>query len=123
MIKLVYCIRRRADLTADAFREYWLHHHAPLVAKHAAALQARRYVQSHTIDPETNALLRGSRSSGEPFDGITEMWWDDTEALASALGSDDGRRAGAELLEDERNFIDFARSSLFVSEEHAIFGD
>ena len=32
MIKLVYVITRRADLSAEAFHDYWLTRHGPLVA-------------------------------------------------------------------------------------------
>jgi uncharacterized protein (TIGR02118 family) len=121
MIKLTYCVRRRSDLSGEAFREYWLERHAPLVKKHAAALRARRYVQSHTVDDATNDALRASRGAMEAFDGITEVWWDSREDLAAALGTPEGQIAGRELLEDERNFIDLARSSLFLTEEHPIF--
>jgi uncharacterized protein (TIGR02118 family) len=104
MIKLTYCIRRRSDVSAPAFRKYWRENHAPLVTRHAKALRAVRYVQSHT-----------------PLDGITEVWWESLEDLAAALASPEGQAAGAELLEDERRFIDFASSSLFMTEEHEIF--
>ena len=121
MIKLTYCVRRRSDLSCEAFRKYWLGCHAPLVKKHAAALRARRYVQSHTIEDATNDVLRASRGAMEAFDGITEVWWDSREDLAAALGTPEGQTADRELLEDERRFIDLERSSLFLTEEHVIF--
>jgi uncharacterized protein (TIGR02118 family) len=121
MIKLVYCIRRRADLSPEAFHAYWLERHGPLVREVARALRARRYVQSHTLATPANDALRASRGLAEPHDGITELWWESAEELAAATATPEGREAGARLLEDERRFIDFARSSLFVTEEHEIF--
>ena len=120
MIKLVYVIRRRADMTPEAFRKRWLEH-APLVARFAKAMQARRYVQSHTLGTPLNAILAGSRGAQPAYDGITEVWWDDVESLTAALATPGGIEAGRALLEDERAFIDLAASSLFLTEEHAIF--
>jgi hypothetical protein len=36
------------------------------------------------------------------------------------VATDAGRAAGAALLEDERRFIDLARSPLWLAEEHAL---
>ena len=121
MIKLVFCVRRRSDLSVDDFKKYWVENHAPLVKKHAAALGARRYVQSHTVEDETNAELRASRGTTEAFDGIAEVWWDSRDALTAVLSRPEGQAAGDELLEDERNFIDLSRSCLFLTDEHEIF--
>ena len=123
MIKLTYCIRRRSDLSVEDFRKYWIEKHAPLVARNATALRARKYVQSHTIEGDTNGALRASRGASEAFDGITEVWWDSREALEAAFDTPAGQAAGRELLEDERSFIDFAKSSLFLTEEHEIFDE
>ncbi len=121
MIKLTYCIHRRSELSAEAFRKYWIEEHAPRVAGHAAALGARKYVQSHTLDWDMNTALRASRGALEAFDGITEVWWESREAFEASMATPEGRAAGRDLLEDERTFIDFARSSLFLTEEHTIF--
>jgi uncharacterized protein (TIGR02118 family) len=121
MIKLVYCIRRRAGLAPEAFRAHWLERHAPLVKRHAAALRAKRYVQSHTGHADANAGLVASRDASEPYDGITEVWWESVADLQAALASPEGQAAARELLEDERRFIDLERSTLFVTDEHEIF--
>jgi uncharacterized protein (TIGR02118 family) len=121
MIKLVYAIRRRSDLTPEAFRKRWRDEHAPLVARFAEAMRARRYVQSHTLDTPWNATLQASRGMTPAFDGITEVWWDSEAEFAAALATPAGQEAGRALLEDERAFIDFASSSLFLTEEHPIF--
>ena len=121
MIKLVYCIRKRADISQAEFHRYWLEEHGPRVRSHAKALGADRYVQSHTLDSEFNEGLRASRGMGAPHDGITELWWSDIESFTSGLGTEAGLAAGKDLLEDERHFIDFEASTLFLAEEHEIF--
>ncbi len=121
MIKLVYIVRRRADLPAEEFRRYWLEHHGPLVRNFATAARARRYVQSHTIDTPINNLLAQSRGMGHAYDGITELWWDSLEELTLALSSAEGQKINESLIEDEARFVDLARSFIFLTEEHTIF--
>jgi len=42
MIKQVYVIRKRADVSEKEFYDYWLHQHGPLVTRVAKAIGARR---------------------------------------------------------------------------------
>ena len=122
MIKLVFVIRRREDMTAEEFHRYWLEEHGPLARSLVEPLGARRYVQAHTVAPELNAQLAATRDTAEPYDGLAELWWDSLEDLAAAFASEEGQAAGQTLMEDEAKFIDFARSSLFLAEEHVILG-
>lgn len=121
MVKLVFVIRRREDLAPEEFHRYWLEEHGPLVRRLLEPLGARRYVQTHTLDSDLNGPLAASRGLGEAFDGLAEIWWDSLDDVVSAITSEDGQRANETLVKDEASFIDFARSSLFLTEEHAIF--
>lgn len=120
MIKLAFVLHRRPELSRAEFQRTWREEHAPLVARHAETLRIRRYVQLHTADHPVNEALRASRDAPEAPDGIAELWWDGYDDLAAALATEEGRAAGQALLEDERRFIDLARSPLFVAEEHEI---
>ena len=92
MVKLVYCLRRRADISLEEFYRYWLNTHGPKVKSMAEALRARRYIQSHTCAPELNQIFAVSRGLAPAYDGITEVWWDSVEdvkaAMASAVGAE-----------------------------------
>ena len=122
MIKFVYCVRRRPELSREDFCKYWLENHGPLVRSFAAALGARRYVQSHTLDhPLLNAAAQQPRGTKPPYDGITELWWDSAETLAAALQTPEGMRANLTLTEDEGRFCDLPNCSVFFTEEHTIF--
>ena len=124
MIKLTFCLHRLPSLSRDEFQRYWREQHAPLVAHHAATLRIRRYVQTHSLpdgDP-VNAGLRASRGGPEDYDGVAELWWDSLDDLAAATASDEGRAASLALLEDERRFIDLARSRLWLGREHVVIG-
>ena len=120
MIKLVFVIRRREELSPEEFHRYWLEEHGPLARRLLESLGARRYVQTHTLDTDLNARLAATRGTTDAYDGLSEVWWDSLDALLAADGSEAGRRANETLTEDEARFIDFERSSFFMTEEHAI---
>jgi uncharacterized protein (TIGR02118 family) len=121
MVKLVYCLCRRADISPEEFYDYWVNTHGPKVKDAAAAMRARRYVQSHTCAPELNEVFLKSRGLAPPYDGITEVWWDSVEELKAAMASPDGSEVMAKLMEDETHFIDFSQSRVFITTEHLIF--
>ena len=123
MIKLVFTIRRREGMSREEFQRYWREQHAPLVKSHAQALRVRRYVQTHARETDLDERISASRGS-EPgcYDGVAELWWDSFEDLVAAYSTDAGQTAGAALLEDEKRFIDLARSPLWLGEEHEVIG-
>ncbi len=120
MLKLVFPLRRLPTLSRAEFHKYWFESHGPLVRQHARVLGIRRYVQLHTLDEPLNAVLRESRGTHEPYDGVAELWWDSREAMERALASPDAQQAARELLEDERRFIDLPRSALWLGTERTI---
>ena len=120
MLKLVFCLRRLPTLSREQFQRYWWETHGPLVHRHAAALRIRRYVQTHTLEDPVQDALRATRGGPEAYDGVAELWWDSREDLDAALADPAAQRAAAELLEDERRFIDLARSPLFVARERPV---
>jgi uncharacterized protein (TIGR02118 family) len=106
--RLLFLLRRRPELSRDEFQRYWREVHAPLVTDRRGALGIRRYHQVHTIEG-------GGREGTVPgFDGIAELWFD--ASLRSGT-VDDARRAGQDLLDDERRFIDLGESPIWMAEE------
>jgi uncharacterized protein (TIGR02118 family) len=105
VIKLVYCITKKAGLSDEAFFRYWRDVHGPIGAEIPGL---RRLVQSHRVS------IPGDIAPS--FDGVAELWFDDADALLRARNSEAWRRS----TEDEINFIDPARVAYFVSEEHTI---
>jgi uncharacterized protein (TIGR02118 family) len=122
MIKLVYIVKKRADISEKDFHEYWLKTHGPLVRGFAKAMRAKKYVQSHTVFEDAGQQIRTTRPKmKETYDGITEVWWDSIEDFNSGGAVQERAEAARALLEDESKFIDFERSSIFLTEEHEIF--
>ncbi len=120
MVKLTFCLRRLPHLSRAEFQAYWRGTHADLVAERAEVLRIRRYVQVYTADLDGLHRAFQARNLGAPeaFDGIAELWLDSVDDLTS--DAPEVRAATAELLADEKNFIDLERSPMWVSEEHEI---
>jgi uncharacterized protein (TIGR02118 family) len=120
VLKLVFCCRRQPQLTREEFQRYWREDHARLVRSLRDQLpQMRRYVQSHALDDSINDFIREGRGTGESYDGITEVWFDDLDSMTST--TEDGLAAAQRLLEDEATFLDFARCAVFLTEEFDVF--
>jgi hypothetical protein len=103
VIRLVYVVHARDDVAPEE------------------AIRARKYVQSHTIETPFNQALVESRGLAPIHQGITEVWWNSLEELEAAVASPEGAAAAARLVEDEAKFVDFSRSTIFLTEEHTIF--
>jgi len=87
----------------DAFTNYWRTTHAEAVKKVPGI---RKYVQSQTIES-------GYRK-GEPiYDGIAELWYEDTAAMHRGAATPDARAA----LADDENFIDIRSFATILTEE------
>jgi uncharacterized protein (TIGR02118 family) len=106
MVKAVSFFRRKAGMSVEDFQAYWRSRHPDVVVKMPGV---RRYVQSHT--------LRSGYSKGEPvYDGIAEVWFDDTRAIHALRGT----AAYAAVEADEARFIDRSTMGLIVTDEHVI---
>ena len=120
MVKLVFCCRRKSEMSLEEFHARWLDLHGPLVRRLREQLPTmKRYVQSHLIPGEASDALRESRKAAEPYDGITEVWFDSLEDLNA--GDEAAVDASIQLLKDEGEFLDLPRCSVFVTQEHEIF--
>ena len=107
MIKLIYCFRRRAGMSDEAFDAYWRQVHGPIAVRIPGL---RRLVQSH-------ALRIPGDARPPDFDGVAELWFDDVDALLRARGSEEWRLSGL----DEPNFLDPVSTAYLVTEERTVF--
>ena len=104
MVKALAFFKRKAGMPVDEFQAYWLTRH-PEAVTHLAGL--RRYVQSHTLPTAYH--------KGEPvYDGIAEVWFDDTRAMHALRGTP----AMDAVVADEARFIDRSTMGLIITEEH-----
>ena len=95
-------LRRRDDISLEAFRDHWLTRHAALCMKLPGL---RRYA--------INFVERG-RFAHFDYDGFSELWFDSEQALEAALKSPEGQA----LLADLPNFAKDV--SPIISIEHTM---
>jgi uncharacterized protein (TIGR02118 family) len=106
MVKVVAIVKRKPGMAVDAFQQHWRTGHAEAVAKLPGL---RRYVQSHT--------LPSGYGTGDPvWDGIAELWFDDTDALRALRGSPEQNAVDA----DEARFLDRGAMKLLFTDDHVI---
>lgn len=92
VVKLVCPVRRRPEMTHDAFVAHWLERHVPLALRHHPGLV--RYVTNVVEQPLGDA---------EPLDGIAELCFASEASLRSDMfDSPEGERA---IREDVARFI------------------
>ena len=106
MVKVLTFLKRKPGMSVEDFQRYWLTRHPAVVVRLPGV---RRYVQSHA--------LPSSYRKGEPaYDGIAEVWADDTNALRAMTRSPEN----ASVQADEAQFIDRDRMGVIVTEEHVL---
>ena len=82
-VKLICPVRRRPDLSREAFLDHWFRMHAPIARAHHPGLV--RYL--------TNVVERRVGSGGPEWDGFTELHFGSAEDIAGGLfDSPDGER-------------------------------
>ena len=108
MIKLVYCITKKPELTDQEFFHYWEKVHGPIGAR---IPRLRKLVQSHRLNVTGDARQ-------PDYDGMAKLWFENVEDLLAARQSPEWKASG----EDEANFIDHRKVAYFVSEERVVLG-
>ena len=106
MLKACTLFKRKSGMEVAAFQEYWRTSHADVVR---GLPNIRRYVQSHP-------LPGGYRKGELTYDGVAEIWVDDTDALRQMAAAPAYRA----VREDEEKFIDRASMALILTDEHII---
>jgi len=106
--KLITLVKRQEGISLPEFREQSLGKYAELVADTPGL---RRYVQGHTRD--------GAYAIGEAvLDAAYQMWFDDEQALGTAMESPEYRRAEENL----HTFVQPRYIHRMVVDEHWIIG-
>ena len=110
LIKRMSTLKRRPDVSSEAFQREWFDVHSVLVKR---LPQVRGYTQNFIFD---RGHGRGRPASYEelPIDGIVELWFSDLESLNAGFGSD----AGKTLMTHASEFI--AEISTFLVETHEV---
>jgi len=117
MIRFINCVRRRADISSEEFRQFW---NDPkfdaIIGRVVEYTGATGHVKDLTLMVEANVLMRERRAYGEPFDGVLEYWWEDASQLHSVLNSEQCSVLMQSMLDFQRQFVDLEKSCAFFAE-------
>jgi hypothetical protein len=117
MIRFINCMRRRAELTAEDFRRYWLDpRFDALVGRVVALTGAVRHARSAALIVEANVMVMEERGSREPYDGVLEYWWESAGHLMRLSQTAEYAALRREMLAFQGQFVDFAASTAFFTE-------
>ena len=112
MVKLIFFVKRRAELSPDEFRRYWREQHGPMFA---ATEIARRYVVRY----EQNHRDLRDYDRGEPdYDGVGIQWYRSLDDMRALFADPEYT---ATVRPDEQRFIDHAGTTWIVTEEEKVF--
>ena len=83
MFKVMSLMKRRADMSLADFRQ-WAHVEHPKLAKKLPGLRGYRMNVAREENPDN------------PYDAVSEMWFDSAEARLAAIATDEGKAAGGD---------------------------
>lgn len=110
-IRLFFGLRRLPALTRAAFHDYWLNRHAAIGRR---LIPPYTYHQLHADEAATAAASTATGLAPSSYDGVVEVHFPDIAALIGQLSRSEVTQ---EALEDEKNFIDHARSRFWAFRE------
>jgi len=116
MVNVVYCMRRRADLTPEQFLDHWGRVHAPIVTENLAVLRLAGYQRIVPKVHEMSPQIERRNVSQPPYDGIALLTWASEEDLKRSLQDPKALEVQRALARDEKLFVDADRSSRWVAE-------
>jgi len=94
MVKAIYVVYRRPELTREEFARYWTEVHAPIAEK-------LPHIRSYTIHPVTAAMeIEGDKEA----DGFAVCVWDSQEDFEKAVASPEMAAAGEDAAHMARHF-------------------
>lgn len=106
-VKLVCFVRRRKDLTHEAYSRHWRKRHGPLAVAHQSRYW--HYVQNHIVEPLTDTT--------PDFDGIGELHYRSAEDVLNTFDSEEGERL---VLEDAQRFMSHEGSTVLLTVERVV---
>lgn len=108
MVKLMVCVKPNTDMDVEEVHQSWRTSRGELIQRIPGS---RKYVRKNI---RSRTVPQAYERNGAPFDGVAEIWFDDTAA-------DDGFFAYpgymAKVRPDELKFTDHTHLAWFVSQE------
>ena len=106
MIKAIWFLKRRSDLSPDDFHRYWRETHGPLFCSSPAG---RRYVLRYE---QNHATPENATMSDDEFDGAAVMWFRSHDDFQALFADPDYQNV---VMADGENFLDVTATKQLIS--------
>ncbi|MEM9621555.1 MAG: EthD domain-containing protein [Pseudomonadota bacterium] len=117
IVRVFFPLRHKDSLSEEQARHYWLTQHGPIVRSHGEASGTLCYRQVHRANSALDAGMQAARGTQvTSYLGHAEAWVDRGKVMPTA----EAKAANQAFIEDEHNFIDMQRSTIFFGKEHTI---
>ena len=117
VVRVFFPLRHQTQNAEADARHYWLTHHGPIVRSHGQATGTLCYRQIHRANSPLDQDIQAARNTKiDSYLGHAEAWID----RSAAVPTEEARTANAAFIEDQHNFIDMNRSTIFFGKEHTI---
>ena len=110
--KSIALLERKPELSREDFIAYYENNHVPLIRSLLPGICGYR---RNFIEPEGAFVSAGA--AARDFDVITELWFADRAAYDAAMTRHAQPQVAAAIAADEENFLDRAKTRMFVVDE------
>ncbi len=87
MVRVHIWVRKRDDLSDEAFADHWLNVHAPI------ARDGYEHLAGYTV----TLVTRSPDGQERPYDGVAELTWADRDGFKADMASEANARATEDL--------------------------
>lgn len=112
MITLNHYVRRKADVSAADFRQYWLGAHAEERLRLTSAIGARRFIVSETLhEDEVNIFMQTAYgTAADSYDFVDQLFINDLAEFKAGIANSETAAALCALHGTESDYVDHSGS-------------
>ena len=117
MIRFIHCMKRKEDVSIEAFRAFWHGAEFNDLLDRMLGLSLTADVKKNlTLDIDANKVLQQERGARHPFDGVLEILWQSGRDVAELLDDEEFQQLTRQMEAAQREFVDFQESRRFFTE-------
>lgn len=123
MFKISFFIKKKDDVSPEAFREYWLGEHAHATLQYVEKIGARQYLKCEAL-PDNLMTIEWSRvyeTGPLRYDFVDHWVFNDIEALKNGAADPEVQGIMRRAWDSENDWVDIANSNVQMSVDLAQF--
>ena len=117
MITLNYLVRKKGEVSAKDFTEYWMGKHANQCVQLSAELGIKKYTKCETLhEDDANKSLQGLYgTNSDCYDFVDQMVINNMEDFRAGLQTENNQTKLKKLHDESAAFVDFSGSDYWMS--------